>query len=133
MKTIHILPLILVASLGAAELKPQMLGSWKSSRELTKIEMEQSKTLTAVQKAAVINVFGKLDLIIHDGIIITRFEGKLDTGRYELKDNGDDTGVLTSTDEKGTVSIEKVKIVDGKLMILTDNVDFYEVFVRVKE
>ncbi len=127
--------LILFCSYGvvqSAELKEEIIGSWKSNRELTLPELDKSKVLSKEQIRAVNGLIGTMELHIHPGIAITKMNGKLDTCRWEIVKVENGKGRILTTDGKGEQEESDIWVKDGMLYTYSSKYDFIEVFSKIK-
>jgi hypothetical protein len=133
MKQIYVGCLILIscAVLRGAELNDLILGSWKSNSELTIPELKKSKVLSEEQVNVLSSVVGKMEVHIHPGILLTKLNRMVDSGRWELLRKEEDKWIIKFTSERFETDESPVWFANGNMYVYSRQYDFIEVFSRI--
>lgn len=126
----------LVGFLGCSVGTPTLQGTWRSSRDLTLIELARATGIEPKQRAVLERptFFGELVLVIDDAHITTILPYHEASDAYRVLESGDDFVAIESIDAKtGERQEVRCRFRDDQLLVPVPELGFHEVFVRVTE
>ncbi len=115
------------------ELEKEILGAWRSNRDLTVGSVEKSQTLSEKQKKFLFdpNFFGHLVHIYYENEAITIYEGQCSKSAYKIVREGENYVDIESYDSFLKKDVTTRVYIEDDVMWLRINEDLHEYFTRV--